>query len=293
MNKCKPEIDIKYSNTISKLFSSALFKDLATESLSRINYIQKVYDEAFSSSSTLTIEDFFNVSYNHLKSEYKSEYLYKNELIKQVVLKKHKLIDTSIFTEFPCSISKADLLTVNGTTTVYEIKTELDTLNRLAEQIDSYSKTFARVNIVTYSKNIKKIESLIKNKNVGILTYNPLSNKIETIKESIEDLSNLDSKCMFNVLRMNEYKEIIKTEYGKVPNVLNTEIYSRCYNLFSKLTIEKQHQWIVKQLGNRKINDYQLSFSKRLPTSLKTLAITRPLNIKECDNIEKFLKYTL
>lgn len=277
-------------NNLAKLFTSAMFKNLADPSEGKwLERMRNIYSQQLNESAPITVKQFLSLSYSHLRKLYPSEYVYKNEAVKQVVIKNHKINDTVLFAEFPCSLSKADLLVVNGTSTVYEIKTELDSLNRLEEQTANYVKTFSHVNVLTFPANFKRIASVIKHTSVGILTYDPRKNRFETIRASKEDLDLLDSDHMFGILRMPEYKQVIETEYGYVPNVLNTEIYNKCRILFRKLPIEKQVNWTVKMLRARGVERHQISLSRRLPTSLKALSLTCRLNHPQCINIERNL----
>ena len=57
---------------------------------------------------------------------------------------------------------------INGKGVVYEIKTELDNLERLNSQIEDYYKAFTNVVIVTYEENIEKVSNIIP-ESVGIM----------------------------------------------------------------------------------------------------------------------------
>ena len=52
---------------------------------------------------------------------------------------------------------------INGKAVVYEIKTELDNLERLESQIDDYYKAFEHVAVVTYEKNLKQLKKVLDN----------------------------------------------------------------------------------------------------------------------------------
>lgn len=288
------QIDPRYSSTISKLFSSALFRDLAEPSgEDRVRYIRDVYKKAYGLKTPLTLRDFFRTSYQHLRRYYPSEYVYKNEAIKQVVLSNHKLSETGLFTEFPCHGSKADLLAVNGTTTVYEIKTELDNLNRLEQQLDDYCKAFARVNVITCESNAGYISRMLNGSPFGLLVYEAGTNRFEIIKEAKDDLGRLDSARMFSLMRMAEYREVVYSEFGQVPDVINTRIYAECFALFETLSKRRQRDWVTQMLHRRQIARHQIAFSSKLPASLKALGMTRPFTPMQCATIEDSLSISL
>lgn len=287
-------IDPKYFSTLSRLFSSALFRELADARCNdRIGQIRHVYQKAFGVSEPILLRDFFKNTYLALRRRYPSEYVYKNEIIRQVILQNHRLSETGVFTEFSCHGSKADLIAVNGTTTVYEIKTELDTLVRLRQQLEDYSKAFSQVNVVTCPNNARQVSDLLKNTSFGLLIYNYHDNSFDILKQPKENLEILDSARMFSLFRMGEYKKIIEIEFGFVPDVLNTKMYNECLMMFKKLTKEKQRDWVIKMLHCRQISRCQIAFSNRLPSSLRALAITRPMNRSQCMAIEESLSCTV
>ena len=78
----------------------------------------------------------------------------------------------TLLTELNVGKSKADLVVINGTTTVYEIKTELDSTARLEGQLSDYIQVFDRVNVITCESKVKNIEKIINSdsrfQNVGI-----------------------------------------------------------------------------------------------------------------------------
>lgn len=87
--------------------------------------------------------------------EYRTEYLYKNTILNKLLFAKHDYKNNS-FNELPIDKSKADFVMINGKGVVYEIKTELDNLDRIETQIQDYYKAFTEVVVVTYETNIKK-----------------------------------------------------------------------------------------------------------------------------------------
>lgn len=96
--------------------------------------------------------------YNILKTEYRNEYYYKNTLLNKLLLGVHSVNTTTALTEIPIAKSKADFVLINGKAVVYEIKTELDNLERLESQINDYFKAFDHVAVVTYNENVTAIQ---------------------------------------------------------------------------------------------------------------------------------------
>src|SRR4029453_5364083 len=82
------------------------------------------------------------------KGGLRDEYIYKAALTHRVLLGKHSLKTASMLTEFRAGDCKADISILNGTTTVFEIKSERDSLTRLARQIENYKRVFASVFVI-------------------------------------------------------------------------------------------------------------------------------------------------
>ncbi len=96
--------------------------------------------------------------YSFMGKKYRNEYYYKNTMLNKLLFKRHDYRKTSALTEVPIANSKADFVMINGKGVVYEIKTELDNLERLGAQISDYYKAFTNVVIVTYEENIEKVK---------------------------------------------------------------------------------------------------------------------------------------
>ncbi len=205
----------------------------------------------------LTYSEVFDSLYNVLKNNYKCEYIYLNEIFLQELLKEHE-INPTIITEFNVNSSKADLVIVNGTTTVYEIKTELDTLNRLEKQLLDYIKVFERVYIITYEKNVDEIKKFLKIKfslkKVGIKILKN-NGDLETIKKSGSFIKDFDKEFIFKCLIKKERDFFDKDYYIAKEKFLKK----------SKIYI---HEYFKKCLLERKKD---IDFIETLPKSLKMI----------------------
>ena len=101
------------------------------EFINKDNSLIQLKESKFFYANAKTYQDIYTNVYELLKKKYRCEYIYLNEIFLEQILKEHNEA-SAVITEFYINSSKADLLIVNGTTTIYEIKTELDTLNREA-----------------------------------------------------------------------------------------------------------------------------------------------------------------
>ena len=91
-------------------------------------------------------------------------------MLNKLLLGVHSVNTTTALTEVAIAKSKADFVLINGKAVVYEIKTELDNLERLSSQVDDYYKAFDHVAVVTYEKNLQQLQKVLDSidKPVGI-----------------------------------------------------------------------------------------------------------------------------
>ena len=134
----------------SRLFSSAVLREMAKKRKSplftRLAIESGVLELARSHGR---VADVFEAAFSVLKKRgLRDEYIYKTALTQRVLLGKHNLNTASMLTEFRAGECKADIAILNGTTTVYEIKSERDSLARLDRQLRNYRKVFASIVVI-------------------------------------------------------------------------------------------------------------------------------------------------
>ena len=193
---------MKENNVIlNKVFTQYVLKDLIEKCKN------KIYDT--------TINKFLDIGeeknqilikklYEYMGKNYRNEYFYQNTLLNKLLLGKHSLNTTTALTQIPIAKSKADFILINGKAVVYEIKTELDTFERLKTQLKDYYKAFDHVCVVTCENNYKKLEKLLENTPVGIYTLTN-RNTLKFKKEPIKNIEKLEHKSIFKILHKKEY----------------------------------------------------------------------------------------
>ena len=270
-------INCKYNRYLSKIFSGPSIQKLATEG--RCDFISSVVK----SSGILdelrpvtTWECFFEKTYCYLFNNYRNEYVYKNAIANKILLGRHSLNTSNLLTEFRVGKSKADIVILNGTSSVYEIKSEFDSFDRLEEQIRSYRKVFGFINVITHKSQLRKLEKLVPD-DVGIIL---LTNRytFRTLRKPISNRYNVDQSTIFDCLRKNEYLKIIKKEFNSSPKVPNTRLHSVSKQLFCKLKPRVAHDCMVEVLRNRMNNQSKKEFIINIPKSLKVAGLSTNLS---------------
>lgn len=227
--------------------------------------------------------------YCELKNNYRNEYFYKNTLLNKLLLGVHSINTTTALTEVAIAKSKADFVLINGKAVVYEIKTELDNLERLSTQIDDYYKAFDHVAVVTFEKNLVQLQKVLDNidKPVGIYVLRK-NGKLGTVQKPQKYVEDLNKEIIFKLLRKNEYEKIIGRYYGYLPEVSQFKYYTACKQLFLQIPLEESYLNVLKILKKR----MQLEKEEfvKVPYELKFLTYFMELKCEDYQKLEMFLE---
>ncbi len=260
-------IDSKYLNAAGRTFSPLVMDAVIEKGHSR--YLKELcYNTGIINQLDLStkLADFFTEIYKVLFRSFRNEYVYKNEIARKILLGRHSLNTANMLTEFRTGKCKADAVIINKTSTAYEIKTELDSFNRLSKQIHSYLKAFDKVYVITSQSKIRYLNNFLPD-NIGILSLTD-RNTISTVKKAKSNLQNIDLALLFDSLRKSEYTRIICEYYGAIPDVPNTLIFSKCKELFVKIPVEDAHKLVVKVLKKRNKTNELGSTIDKIPKEL-------------------------
>jgi hypothetical protein len=229
--------------------------------------------------------------FHYLNEHYRCEYVFKSAIFNEVLLKHHSLVETGYLTEFRSSNAKADVVILNGTSIVYEIKSDIDRLDRLCSQTIAYQQIFDKVVVVSKPENASKISLLIPS-TIGIVTLSP-DLQIQTVREPTSNIDNLNRAWLFDCLRKPEYLSIIKTVFGEIPQVPGTRIHSACKQLFVSLSNEQAHFNFVSSLKQRQFPKDQILLVGKASKELKCLLAEKIYSSKECELINFALDQSL
>lgn len=208
--------------------------------------------------------------YRFMSKAYRNEYFYQNTLLNKLLLGKHSINTTTALTQIPISKSKADFILINGKAVVYEIKTELDTFDRLDTQLRDYFKAFNHVCVVTSDSQFDRAASILDGTPVGVYalsSQNTISAKLRI--EPTEDNSHLDHTAIFKLLHKHEYETILHQHFKCLPTASQAFYYGECLKLFSQITILEAYDMALKQLKMR--NRIATSEFNKIPYELKSL----------------------
>ncbi|MFQ2646770.1 sce7726 family protein [Aeromonas caviae] len=267
-----------YSTTqlsaLTRLFSAAVFREMAKKGRSglfcRLCEESGVIDMV---RPYATVGDAFESAFEILKVVgHRDEYIYRTAISQKILMGTHSLRTASMLNEFRAGSSKADLVILNGTATVYEIKSERDSLARLATQVDNYKRVFAKVNVIASEMHLNGILETVPD-DVGIMCLSKRY-QITTIREAIDCPARICPVTVFESLRIAESIEILEAMGVMVPEVPNTQRHAMLRELFSTLEPVTLHMEMVRTLKRSRNLAPLGDLVDRLPKSLQAIALS-------------------
>lgn len=265
-----PEADTR---SLAQLMSNAGFKHLLTGSKRR-GYLGRMKRylrwEEMGVSRPETVGQLLDAAYQAQLQSYRHEYLYKSAILNQYILTNHSLDDTTLLNEFRIGKSVADAVLVNGTNKVFEIKTELDSPDRLATQLADYYKAFSQVYIFIHERFEGKYSSLVDD-NVGIILFTDRGQIVES-RRAMDNTELLNAGTMMRSLRKAEYLELVRRLVGFVPDATPVKLFSACLSvvtMFKPQEVQHHYHAILKMRickdTNRFIEDGDLPDYLKFP----------------------------
>ncbi len=254
---------MKETNYLNKIFTIPYL-----DSIQHSKHFQSVLSDKNISLPT-TYKSAITDFYQELKLNHRNEYFYKNELLNSLLIQNGKISSCSALTELPVADSKTDMIFIdeNDVGSVYEIKTELDTLNRLENQIQDYYKAFPYIYVVTSSNHLNQLEQVLEGTNVGIIELTS-NNEFVHQKEAAYNASSLSHDVLFRILRKKEFESIVIKYFGKLPDVSDFVYYGTCFELLENLDIVLFQKEVMSCLRKRNLIQDVESFTDNVPYEL-------------------------
>lgn len=216
----------------------------------------------------------------------RSEYFYKNLLIKKLVFGVFSPNTTSVFSEFRVADCRADLLLVNGRATIYEIKTELDDLSKARRQALAYLECFTNVNFVVDRSHVDGAKRQLPPE-VGICVISERA-KIETLRQAITTEEYLQKGSIFNCLILKEYQGLLVNLGG------NEQVqYGEAIRLLDSVPPIDLHRYLVRCLRRRAKKSVQDIGWSSIPPSLLAAAYSYQMSAAQWRSILNVLDIPL
>lgn len=277
------------ASTLSRFFSAGVFRDLEKHSKSRLLgrlLLASGLEEVVRAEDP--IYDVLEAAFRILRlSDFRDDYVYRTAIIERILLGRHSLNTASVLSEFRVGKSKADVAIINGTSTVYEIKSERDSIVRLPKQINDYRSHFSRVVVVASPNHLDQIEELVP-ADVGILTLSKRM-ALQSVREPIARPDLIDQVSLINSIRLPEAKSVLQLLGEDVPDVANTSIRRVLNEIIASKDPSDVHDAVFEVLRRGRSQAPLDGFVRSLPISLHSIALARNPNLRGQEHVKSAL----
>lgn len=285
--------NIEYRNglrSLSTIYTTGAIKNIINHDgllifKSKINKHRKNVLSKYKSSK---VSDLLKNVYQEMTNNYRNEYIYKNKILYEYLLKRYSLRTTILLNEFKIGKSIADTILINGEVKLFEIKTDLDNLLRLESQLIEYSKAVEKIYIVTNTRFIKKLKEIYSHESYGLIEFTD-NNRLKIHKDAAVVRDNFEHTILFKMLRKQEYIKLIKDNFGYVPDVPNTLIYRECLKKSFEIDIISFQKMVFNLIKKRNIRSPELLKNNKTPDQLKYICYTLDLDNNEYDRLYNIL----
>ena len=269
-------------SALSRLFSSSVFRDMAKTGRSSLfaRLFRQTGVETFCRVDA-TVGDAFEKAFSILrKSGCRDEYVYRAALTHNILLGTHSLKSASMLTEFRAGSCKADLVILNGTGTVYEIKSERDSLARLSNQVANYQKVFATIYVIAGESHVRDVLDETP-ADVGVMCLSQ-RNRIRKVREAVNRPDRVCPESIFESIRSIEARAILRELKVTIPDVPNTLLHRELRTCFKSLNPEEVHSAMVKTLRRSRNLAPLGELVDQLPSSLQPAALS--IQVRRADH---------
>lgn len=269
----------------SRLFSSSVFKEMAGKGRSplfaRLVKQSPLIDKL---GSFDRVADVFEAALRILRQgNQRDEYVYKAALTQNILLGKHSLKTASMLREFRVGPCKADIAILNGTATVYEIKSERDSLSRLEAQIAAYMQVFAKVFVIAGENHVEAVLGMTPSE-IGVMRLSK-RHQISTLRDAEDRPERVLPSVILESVRSEEAKLILRALNVAVPDVPNTRLRTELRSIFEKLDAVSAHRAMVEVLKRTRDLRPLEELLENLPRSLHAAACSVPLQRRDHERL--------
>lgn len=279
-------------SALSRLFSSSVFREMAKKG--RSSLFARLFGESglVPSDPYQSVADGFDVAFSLLRrAGVRNEYVYRSALTHNVLLGSHSLATASMLREFRTGACKADLVILNGTATVYEIKSDRDSLSRLERQLADYQKVFAKVYVIAGEAHVCEVLDAAPS-HVGVMRLSRWD-RVTTVRESTDRSSYVCPRAIFQSLRLSEAQSVLRDLGIPVPEAPNTLLHAAVGTCFERLEPADAHRSMVKVLKQSRGLASLGDLVHRLPKSLQPAALSVQIRRKDHDRLLRAIETPL
>ena len=147
-----------HDNLYNKLFTQKVFEALMSKKGHAV--YQALAEAEFPQPHLLSNGEIIHKLYSQMSKCYRNEYFYQNTLLNTLLLGKHSVRTTTALSQVIVGKAVADFILINGKAVVYEIKSDLDSFDRLESQIEAYYHAFDHVCVVAPESSFSRLNTM-------------------------------------------------------------------------------------------------------------------------------------
>lgn len=269
-----------YSSVFSRSAALAFLKD----DLSLLDYKIDRYDKSWRKKKSATYLHYIKHLYKIIEANYQNEYIYKNSILNNWLLKELGETDSKIFSEYRVGNAIADLVIFNGRSKAFEIKSELDSGKRLNLQLENYRKAFNEIYLVI--PELKWVSYSHYDDSVGIITFD--RNDEFSIKRKAQLNETVCADTIMHILRTSEYKAIVKSYFGDLPKMTSFTMFDICFRLIRDIPSKELSRLFIAQMKKRPLySKLSPKIHKELNQLNLALNLTEEKKRKLIENLQK------
>lgn len=276
--------------SLSSIYTPSFLREVINHSdLTKLQRKKTKYQRiVLGNDKALRLYEFLELLYKEMFKNYRNEYLFKNAIVNKLLIGKYSLNTTVLLNEFKLGKTVADTILVNGEVRLFEIKTNLDNLNRLDHQLKEYKKVVEKIFIVTDTKNLTFIKEKYANSKFGIIEFTN-ANTLRQHQNAVEDKSNFEHAALFKLLRQTEYIKVIADYFGYKLNIPNTKIFKESFKLVRKIDVNEFQRIVFNEIRARNVTGHQLILDQRVPPELRLLCYVLDLKKEQYSKLFNLL----
>ncbi len=258
--------------SFSSAFTRSTFCDIINyDDYSYLDWLIEHYSIKFR--GDVSYYNYLKAIYSKMAKEYRCEYVYKNELIHELI-KKYGTKNTSLYNEFRVGDSIVDIAFFNGESKAFEIKTQYDSAKRLNKQLQSYSRVFDKCYVVIPEERL--FDYYEHDDKTGIILLKRINGKM-VLEEFREAKQNdvYDAELLMSCMRTNEYEKLLIDSFGSLPVASPGQLYSMCREQICKLPSDVLSKYFITTVKTRREN---MKVIYKMPHELRQICLALNLN---------------
>lgn len=274
---------------INRIFSRKVIEEIVETGHNSV--FNEVITRYIADPTSKTYGQILSEIYCYLSESNRNEYYYMNTLLNKLLVGKHNVNTTTALSQLRIGAHIADFVMINGEGCVYEIKSDLDNFERLADQLYDYFKAFSKVSVLAPEHERDRVIGMLDSlgewgESVGVYGLNDNDVIFSRLNERKPKVYNdlLDYRVIFTILRKHEYENVILNYFGELPNVAPVFYFKECLKLFEQIPILKAQELAFKELKKR--NRITKRSFEIIPSELKAVTYFTKLLYK-IPNIEE------